>query len=77
MNIMKMMKQAQELQAKAAAIPERKTYGLTPRELEVVTCIVEGCSNRDIAGHRCKHARANKVGRRQAVVKTRCDMSPS
>src|SRR6201996_6739138 len=32
-----------------AAVPERKTYGLTPRELEVVGCIVEGCSNRDIA----------------------------
>jgi DNA-binding NarL/FixJ family response regulator len=38
-----------ELQSQAAAVPERKTYGLTPRELEVVTCIVEGCSNRDIA----------------------------
>jgi DNA-binding NarL/FixJ family response regulator len=32
-----------------AQIPERKTYGLTPRELEVVGAIVEGCSNRDIA----------------------------
>jgi DNA-binding NarL/FixJ family response regulator len=32
-----------------AAPPQRKTYGLTPRELEVVGCIVEGCSNRDIA----------------------------
>jgi two-component system nitrate/nitrite response regulator NarL len=32
-----------------AAVPERKTYGLTPRELEVVGCIVEGCANRDIA----------------------------
>jgi two-component system nitrate/nitrite response regulator NarL len=38
-----------DLQAQAAAVPERKTYGLTPRELEVVSCIVEGCSNRDIA----------------------------
>ena len=38
-----------ELMQRAAAIPERKTYGLTPRELEVVTCIVEGCSNKDIA----------------------------
>jgi DNA-binding NarL/FixJ family response regulator len=38
-----------DLMQKAAAIPERKTYGLTPRELEVVTCIVEGCSNKDIA----------------------------
>jgi len=32
-----------------AAVPPRKTYGLTPRELEVVGCIIEGCSNRDIA----------------------------
>jgi DNA-binding NarL/FixJ family response regulator len=38
-----------ELMAEASVVPERKTYGLTPRELEVVTCIVEGCSNRDIA----------------------------
>ena len=44
-----LLKALQELQAQAAAVPERKTYGLTPRELEVVTCIVEGCSNRDIA----------------------------
>lgn len=32
-----------------AAVPDRKTFGLTPREMEVVSCIVEGCSNRDIA----------------------------
>jgi len=31
------------------AAPQHKTYGLTPRELEVVGAIVEGCSNRDIA----------------------------
>lgn len=37
-----------ELMQQAAA-PQHKTYGLTPRELEVVGCIVEGCSNRDIA----------------------------
>jgi DNA-binding NarL/FixJ family response regulator len=30
-------------------VPERKTFGLTPREMDVVGCIVEGCSNRDIA----------------------------
>lgn len=30
-------------------VPQRKTFGLTPRELDVVTSIVEGCSNRDIA----------------------------
>src|SRR5271154_2389283 len=34
---------------KQAAVPERKTYGLTPRQMQVVGCIVEGCSNRDIA----------------------------
>src|ERR1700727_1007607 len=44
-----LLKALHELQAQAAAIPERKTYGLTPRELEVVTCIVEGCSNKDVA----------------------------
>jgi DNA-binding NarL/FixJ family response regulator len=32
-----------------AAVPAHKTYGLTPRELEVVGAIVEGCANRDIA----------------------------
>ena len=30
-------------------VPQRKTFGLTPRELEVVGLIVEGCSNKDIA----------------------------
>jgi two-component system nitrate/nitrite response regulator NarL len=30
-------------------VPQRKTFGLTPREMDVVGCIVEGCSNRDIA----------------------------
>jgi two-component system, NarL family, nitrate/nitrite response regulator NarL len=29
--------------------PVKKSYGLTPREMEVVGCIVGGCSNRDIA----------------------------
>jgi len=37
------------LMKQAAVVPEKKTYGLTPRELEVVTCIVEGCSNKDVA----------------------------
>ena len=32
-----------------AAVPQHKTFGLTPRELEVVGTIVEGCSNRDLA----------------------------
>lgn len=47
--VVNLLKALQDLQAKAESVPERKTYGLTPRELEVVTCIVEGCSNRDIA----------------------------
>ncbi|WP_263368090.1 response regulator [Edaphobacter bradus] len=38
-----------ELMKQAAATSDKKTYGLTPRELEVVTCIVEGCSNKDVA----------------------------
>ena len=33
---------------KAAEAPEKKTTA-SPRELEVVTCIVEGCSNKDVA----------------------------
>lgn len=31
------------------APPPRKTFGLTARELEVVTLITEGCTNKDIA----------------------------
>jgi two-component system nitrate/nitrite response regulator NarL len=46
--VVNLLKALHELMQKAAAVPE-KTYGLTPRELEVVTCIVEGCSNKDIA----------------------------
>ena len=44
-----LMSKLNQLMKEAAAVPERKTYGLTPRELEVVTCIVEGCSNKDVA----------------------------
>lgn len=44
-----LMSKLNELMKEAASVPERKTYGLTPRELEVVTCIVEGCSNKDVA----------------------------
>jgi DNA-binding NarL/FixJ family response regulator len=32
------------------ASPEQKNYGLTRREVEVIGRIVDGCSNRDIAG---------------------------
>jgi len=35
--------------AARATPPPRKTYGLTSRELEVVTLITEGCTNKDIA----------------------------
>lgn len=47
--VVNLLKALHDLMAKAAAVPERKTYGLTPRELEVVTCIVEGCANKDVA----------------------------
>ena len=47
--VVNLLRALRELMEQAAAVPERKTYGLTPRELEVVTCIVEGCSNKDIA----------------------------
>lgn len=47
--VMNLLGALHDLMQKAAAQPERKTYGLTPRELEVVTCIVQGCSNKDIA----------------------------
>jgi two-component system nitrate/nitrite response regulator NarL len=47
--VVNLLRALRELMEKAAAVPERKTYGLTPRELEVVTCIVEGCSNKDVA----------------------------
>src|SRR4029077_1962627 len=56
----------------ALARPWRKADSTTS-----LASVIEDCSNRDIRGHRSKHARANKVGQRQAVVKTRCDMSPS
>jgi DNA-binding NarL/FixJ family response regulator len=31
------------------ASPEQKSFGLTRREVEVIRCIVDGCSNRDVA----------------------------
>jgi DNA-binding NarL/FixJ family response regulator len=47
--VVNLLKALHDLMQEAAAVPEKKTYGLTPREVEVVTCIVEGCSNKDIA----------------------------
>ncbi len=47
--VVNLLQALHELMKKTAAVPERKTFGLTPRELEVVQCIVEGCSNKDIA----------------------------
>jgi two-component system, NarL family, nitrate/nitrite response regulator NarL len=35
--------------AAQTAPPQRRTYGLTARELEVVNLITEGCTNKDIA----------------------------
>ncbi len=46
--VMNLVTALNNLMKEAAPAPE-KTYGLTPRELEVVTCIVEGCSNKDVA----------------------------
>lgn len=37
------------LMQQASVVPERKTFGLTPREIAVVQCIVEGCSNKAIS----------------------------
>lgn len=47
--VMNLVAALNNLMKQAAAAPERKTYGLTPRELDVVMCIVEGCSNKDVA----------------------------
>jgi len=47
--VMNLVTALNSLMKQAAAVPEKKTYGLTPRELDVVTCIVEGCSNKDVA----------------------------
>jgi len=47
--VMNLVAALNDLMKQAAAAPERKTYGLTPRELDVVMCIVEGCSNKDVA----------------------------
>jgi two-component system, NarL family, nitrate/nitrite response regulator NarL len=46
--VMNLVTALNNLMKEASPAPE-KTYGLTPRELEVVTCIVEGCSNKDVA----------------------------
>lgn len=40
--------EALEVLIKASA-PDRNSCGLTAREIEIARCIVEGCSNRDIA----------------------------
>src|ERR1700722_2664203 len=47
--VVNLLKALHDLMEEAAAVPEKKTYGLTPREIEVVRCIVQGCSNKDIA----------------------------
>jgi DNA-binding NarL/FixJ family response regulator len=38
-----------ELAQQTAGRPQPRTFNLTPRELEVVGCITDGCSNKDIA----------------------------
>jgi DNA-binding NarL/FixJ family response regulator len=47
--VMNLVAALNNLMKEASSVPEKKTYGLTPRELDVVTCIVEGCSNKDVA----------------------------
>jgi len=44
-----LLKGLNELMQKQTSLPRPKTYGLTPREVEAVQCIVKGCSNKDIA----------------------------
>jgi DNA-binding NarL/FixJ family response regulator len=44
-----LLKRLNKLMQQQTSLPRPKTYGLTPREVEAVQCIVEGCSNRDIA----------------------------
>jgi DNA-binding NarL/FixJ family response regulator len=39
----------QELKPNASEAPRQKTYGLTPRELEIASAIVSGCTNKQIA----------------------------
>jgi DNA-binding NarL/FixJ family response regulator len=45
MNLAKLL---QELTTETAG-PPKKTFGLTPRELQVAALIAEGCTNKDIA----------------------------
>ena len=47
--VVNLLQALHELIQKASADTERKTYGLTAREREVVQCIVEGCTNKDVA----------------------------
>jgi DNA-binding NarL/FixJ family response regulator len=47
--VVNLVQALQRLTRKAAEILERKTFGLSLRELDVVQCILEGCSNKDIA----------------------------
>lgn len=39
-----------ELAASTKSAPARNDFGLTPRELEIVALVTEGCGNREIAG---------------------------
>lgn len=41
--------EAQKVLAGKFEAPKRRMYGLTPRELTMIQCIGEGCSNRDIS----------------------------
>ena len=47
--VVNLLQALHELTQRATADKEKKTYGLTGREREVVQCIVEGCTNKDVA----------------------------
>ncbi len=48
-SVSNLVKTLQDLAASGGEEPRRKTFGLTPREKEVITSIVSGYTNRDIA----------------------------
>ena len=47
--VVNLLQALHELTQQITVETEKKTYGLTTREREVVQCIVEGCTNKDVA----------------------------
>lgn len=50
-NVFNLVPVLQELSDAQDAAPEQTAFGLTPRELQIVGLIAEGCGNKDIAAH--------------------------